>query len=133
MSVGSDSVTAVLIEPVLSVGGVIVPPPGELAGLRALCDRHGISLVADEVATGFGHTGRTFGFEHDLGADGAGSVRRRSAGSVAEEIVELSRRHPSWESSASSTQGMRRPRHESQDRAGLPASPKSDDTSRACL
>lgn len=71
LSVGPESVAAVLIEPVLSVGGIIVPPPGELAGLRALCDRHGILLVADEVATGFGRTGRMFGFEHDLGADGS--------------------------------------------------------------
>ncbi|GAA2254415.1 aspartate aminotransferase family protein [Streptomyces amakusaensis] len=70
LSVGPESVAAVLIEPVLSVGGIIVPPPGELAALRDLCDRHGILLIADEVATGFGRTGRMFGFEHDLGADG---------------------------------------------------------------
>ncbi|MFJ4774051.1 aspartate aminotransferase family protein [Streptomyces uncialis] len=70
LSVGPESVAAVLVEPVLSVGGIITPPPGELAALRALCDRHGILLIADEVATGFGRTGKMFGFEHDLGANG---------------------------------------------------------------
>ncbi|MFJ8248566.1 aspartate aminotransferase family protein [Streptomyces sp. NPDC094466] len=70
-AVGAESVAAVLVEPVLSVGGVIVPPPGRLAELRALCDRYGILLIADEVATGFGRTGAMFGFEHDLGSAGA--------------------------------------------------------------
>ncbi|MEU9564074.1 aminotransferase class III-fold pyridoxal phosphate-dependent enzyme [Streptomyces sp. NPDC048161] len=70
LSVGPESVAAVLVEPVLSVGGIIVPPPGELAALRSLCDRHGILMIADEVATGFGRTGKMFGFEHDLGAVG---------------------------------------------------------------
>ncbi|WP_327258148.1 aminotransferase family protein [Streptomyces sp. NBC_01244] len=71
LAVGPQSVAAVLVEPILSVGGVIVPAAGELAALRAVCDRYGILLIADEVATGFGRTGRMFGFEHDLGAAGA--------------------------------------------------------------
>ncbi|MYV88667.1 aminotransferase class III-fold pyridoxal phosphate-dependent enzyme [Streptomyces sp. SID1034] len=70
LAAGPETIAAVLVEPVLSVGGVIVPPPGELASLRTLCDRHGILLIADEVATGFGRTGRMFGFEHDLGPAG---------------------------------------------------------------
>ncbi|MFF7359018.1 aspartate aminotransferase family protein [Streptomyces filipinensis] len=70
LSVGPKSVAAILVEPVLSVGGVIVPPPGHLAELRALCDRYGILLITDEVATGFGRTGKVFGFEHDLNAPG---------------------------------------------------------------
>jgi adenosylmethionine-8-amino-7-oxononanoate aminotransferase len=70
LAVGAESVAAVLVEPILSVGGVIVPPAGRLAELRALCDEYGILLIADEVATGLGRTGAMFGFEHDLGAGG---------------------------------------------------------------
>lgn len=57
------SVAAILIEPVIGSNGVIVFPPGYLAGLRALCDQHGIVLIFDEVMTGFGRTGAAFGGE----------------------------------------------------------------------
>ncbi|MGW3185004.1 aminotransferase family protein [Kitasatospora sp. NPDC001119] len=67
-AVGAHRVAAVLVEPVLSVGGVVVPPDGALAALRALCDRHGILLIVDEVATGIGRTGYMLGFQHDLAA-----------------------------------------------------------------
>ncbi|MFF2618798.1 aspartate aminotransferase family protein [Kitasatospora sp. NPDC058046] len=70
-AVGAHRVAAILVEPVLSVGGVVVPPDGTLAALRALCERHGILLIADEVATGIGRTGHMLGFQHDLG-DGTG-------------------------------------------------------------
>ncbi|BDE05161.1 putative aminotransferase [Vulcanimicrobium alpinum] len=56
-------VAAILIEPVVGSNGVIVYPAGYLAGLRALCDRHGILLILDEVMTGFGRTGSTFASE----------------------------------------------------------------------
>ena len=52
------------LEPVQGEGGFIVAPPEFLAGVRRLCDRHGIVLVADEVQTGFGRTGRFFAIEH---------------------------------------------------------------------
>jgi 4-aminobutyrate aminotransferase len=55
---------AILIEPVLGEGGYVVPPAGFLKGLRELCDRHGILLIFDEIQSGFGRTGRWFGFEH---------------------------------------------------------------------
>jgi taurine--2-oxoglutarate transaminase len=58
-----ESVAAILIEPVIGSNGVIVFPPGYLAGLRALCDAHGILLIFDEVMTGFGRTGAAFGGE----------------------------------------------------------------------
>ncbi|WPP04111.1 ornithine--oxo-acid transaminase [Methylocella tundrae] len=56
---------AVLIEPIQGEAGVIVPPPGYLASLRRICDRHGILLIFDEVQSGFGRTGRNFCFEHE--------------------------------------------------------------------
>jgi taurine--2-oxoglutarate transaminase len=59
----ADQVAAILIEPVIGSNGVIVFPPGYLAGLRALCDAHGIVLIFDEVMTGFGRTGAAFAGE----------------------------------------------------------------------
>jgi 4-aminobutyrate aminotransferase / (S)-3-amino-2-methylpropionate transaminase / 5-aminovalerate transaminase len=59
-----DNVAAVIIEPVLGEGGFVVPPDGFLPGLQALCRRHGILLIADEIQTGFGRTGHLFASEH---------------------------------------------------------------------
>ncbi|MQA31339.1 MAG: aminotransferase class III-fold pyridoxal phosphate-dependent enzyme, partial [Luteitalea sp.] len=60
-----DQVAAVLIEPMLQgAGGMVVWPREYLAGVRRLCDEHGTLLVADEVLTGFGRTGRLFACEH---------------------------------------------------------------------
>jgi predicted acetylornithine/succinylornithine family transaminase len=59
-----ERVCAVLLEPVQGEGGVHAAPPGYLEGVRALCDEHEALLVCDEVQTGFGRTGRWFGFEH---------------------------------------------------------------------
>ena len=58
-----NAVAAILLEPVIGSNGVIVFPPGYLAGLRALCDAHGIVLIFDEVMTGFGRVGAAFGGE----------------------------------------------------------------------
>jgi len=62
-SVGS--LCAVIAEPVLSAGGIIVPPDGYFRRLRELCDARGMLLVLDEAQTGFGRLGTMFGFEHD--------------------------------------------------------------------
>jgi len=59
-----EDVAAVFVEPVLGEGGYVVPPPDFMPSLRRLCDAHGILLVADEVQTGFGRTGRLFAVEH---------------------------------------------------------------------
>jgi len=56
---------AVLVEPIQGRGGERIPPDGFLAALRALCDREGWLLIADEVYTGFGRTGRWFACEHE--------------------------------------------------------------------
>ena len=62
-SVGS--LCAVIAEPVLSAGGIIVPPDGYFRRLRELCNARGMLLVLDEAQTGFGRLGTMFGFEHD--------------------------------------------------------------------
>ena len=62
---GPDTVSAVIMEPVLSSGGFIMPPIGWLRAVRAVCDELGVLLIADEVITGFGRTGRWFACEHD--------------------------------------------------------------------
>jgi 4-aminobutyrate aminotransferase len=64
MQVAPESVAAIVVEPVQGEGGFVVAPPEFLAGLRRVCDRHGIVLVADEVQTGFARTGRFFACEH---------------------------------------------------------------------
>jgi 4-aminobutyrate aminotransferase/(S)-3-amino-2-methylpropionate transaminase len=63
-SVSPDRVAAVIIEPVLGEGGFVPAPEQFLRGLRALTERHGILLIADEIQTGFGRTGRYFAIEH---------------------------------------------------------------------
>ncbi|MEP7205387.1 MAG: aspartate aminotransferase family protein [Casimicrobiaceae bacterium] len=61
---GSNKVAAMLVEPVVGSNGIIVPPPGYLQGVRALCDQWGILMIADETMTGMGRTGRLFAVEH---------------------------------------------------------------------
>ncbi|MCC6244602.1 MAG: aspartate aminotransferase family protein [Gemmatimonadaceae bacterium] len=58
---GAHTIAAVIVEPVAGSTGVLVPPVGYLDRLRAICDRHGILLIFDEVITGFGRTGASFG------------------------------------------------------------------------
>ena len=62
--VSPREVAAIFVEPVLGEGGYIVPPEGWLAYLRELCDEHGILLVADEVQSGMGRTGRMWAIQH---------------------------------------------------------------------
>ena len=64
VQVDAGDVAAVIIEPVTGEGGFIVPPPDFLPALANLCRRHGILLIADEVQTGFGRTGRVFAVDH---------------------------------------------------------------------
>ncbi len=61
---GADTVAAVICEPVMGAGGVIVPPESYFPLLREICDRHEVLLIADEVITGFGRTGRWFALGH---------------------------------------------------------------------
>jgi adenosylmethionine-8-amino-7-oxononanoate aminotransferase len=65
-----ETVAMVILEPVQNAGGCFTPPKGYFAGVRELCDRHGILLVADEVITGFGRLGAWFGSErYDIRPD----------------------------------------------------------------
>ncbi|MEV4976730.1 aminotransferase family protein [Streptomyces scopuliridis] len=57
---GPDSIAALVVEPVIHLLGMAVPPPDFLPGLRVLCDRYNITLIFDEIVTGFGRTGRAF-------------------------------------------------------------------------
>ena len=60
-----DETAAVLVEPMQGEGGINIPAPGYLAGLRKLCDERGVLLILDEVQTGMGRTGRWFAYQHD--------------------------------------------------------------------
>jgi ornithine--oxo-acid transaminase len=61
----TPATAAVLIEPIQGEAGIIVPPAGYIAGVRALCDRHGVLFILDEVQSGLGRTGAWFAFDHE--------------------------------------------------------------------
>jgi taurine--2-oxoglutarate transaminase len=62
---GPDTVAAVMLEGVVGANGVLVPPPGYFRRVRQICDSFGVLLIADEVLSGFGRTGRWFAVDHD--------------------------------------------------------------------
>jgi len=61
---GPQTIAAFILEPVTGTNGVLVPPDGYLVGLRKLCDKYGILMIADEVMSGFGRTGAWFAVDH---------------------------------------------------------------------
>jgi len=61
---GPATIAAIILETIPGTAGIMPPPPGYLAGVRALCDRHGIMLILDEVMAGFGRTGAWFARDH---------------------------------------------------------------------
>ena len=63
-SEGPTSIAAIIFETVVGTNGILVPPPGYLAGVRALCDEFGIVMIADEVMAGFGRCGEWFAVDH---------------------------------------------------------------------
>ena len=63
----ADDTCAVLLEPIQGEGGVIIPPEGYLRGVREVCDQRGVLLLADEIQSGLGRTGRTFACEQEDG------------------------------------------------------------------
>lgn len=75
-------VAAIIIEPVQGEGGFYIAPPEFLRALRALCDKHGILLIADEIQTGFARTGKTFAIEHSGVEPDLMTVAKSIAGGV---------------------------------------------------
>jgi taurine--2-oxoglutarate transaminase len=61
---GAQTIAALILEPVVGTNGILVPPDGYLAGVREICSRHGILLIADEVMSGFGRTGTWWAVDH---------------------------------------------------------------------
>ncbi len=61
---GPQTVAAFLMEPMISGGGVLIPPDEYLPAVREICDKYGVLLILDEVVSGFGRTGKMFGYEH---------------------------------------------------------------------
>jgi len=61
---GSHTIAAFILESVTGTNGILIPPPGYMEGVRRLCDKYGILMIADEVMAGFGRTGRWFAIEH---------------------------------------------------------------------
>jgi taurine--2-oxoglutarate transaminase len=61
---GASTIAAFIIEPVTGTNGILIPPDGYLQGVRALCDKYGILMIADEVMSGFGRTGKWFAIDH---------------------------------------------------------------------
>jgi 4-aminobutyrate aminotransferase len=62
--ISPDEVAGLIVEPIQGAGGYIVPPKEFLPGLRRICDTHGITMIADEIQTGFGRTGKMISCEH---------------------------------------------------------------------
>jgi taurine--2-oxoglutarate transaminase len=61
---GAKNIAAILVETVVGTNGLLIPPDGYMQGLRAICDKHGILLICDEVMAGFGRTGKWFAVNH---------------------------------------------------------------------
>jgi taurine---2-oxoglutarate transaminase len=61
---GPQTIAAIILETVVGTNGILVPPPGYLAGVRAICDEYGLMMIADEVMAGFGRAGEWFAIDH---------------------------------------------------------------------
>ncbi|HEY5519315.1 MAG TPA: aminotransferase class III-fold pyridoxal phosphate-dependent enzyme [Candidatus Limnocylindrales bacterium] len=61
---GPQTIAALILEPVVGTNGILIPPDGYMQGIREMCDRYGIWLIADEVMTGFGRTGKWWAVDH---------------------------------------------------------------------
>jgi ornithine--oxo-acid transaminase len=85
------TVVAVLIEPIQGEAGVIVPPPGYLAAVRATCDRHGALFVADEIQSGLGRVGTTFACERESVAPDAFILGKALGGGIVPVSAVVSR------------------------------------------
>src|SRR5262245_23350126 len=90
---GPETVSAVILEPVVSSGGFIIPPLGWLAAVRAVCDELDVLMIADEVITGFGRTGRWFGVDHEDVVPDLMSVAKGITSGYVPLSASIARRH----------------------------------------
>jgi len=86
-----EHTAAVMVEPVQGEGGINIPSPGYLPGLRALCDRKGALLILDEVQTGMGRTGRWFAYQHTAITPDILTCAKALAGGVAAGVMMATR------------------------------------------
>ncbi len=82
-----DQTAAVLVEPIQGEGGINIPAPGYLAGLRQLCDEQGVLLILDEVQTGMGRTGKWFAYQHSSIEPDILTCAKALAGGVAAGVM----------------------------------------------
>ncbi len=90
---GPETVSAVILEPILSSGGFIIPPLGWLRAVRAICDELDVLMIADEVITGFGRTGRWFACEHEAVVPDLMSVAKGITSGYVPLSASIARRH----------------------------------------
>ena len=90
---GPETVSAVILEPILSSGGFIIPPLGWLRAVRAICDELGVLMIADEVITGFGRTGRWFACDHEDVVPDLMSVAKGITSGYVPLSASIARRH----------------------------------------
>jgi 4-aminobutyrate aminotransferase len=95
------NIAAFIVEPVLGEGGYVVPPAGFMPRLRTLCDQHGILLIADEVQSGYGRTGKMFACEHTgVVPDIMTLAKSIASGLPLSAVVASSRLMDQWEPAA---------------------------------
>ncbi len=82
-----EHTAAVMVEPIQGEGGVRMPSPGYLTGLRRICDEHGVLLILDEVQTGLGRTGTWFAYEHEGATPDILTCAKALAGGVAAGVM----------------------------------------------
>src|SRR2546428_9934304 len=90
---GPETVSAVILEPILSSGGIIVPPLGWLRAVRAICDELEVLLIADEVITGFRRPGQWFAVEHERVVPDLMSVAKGITSGYVPLAASIARRH----------------------------------------
>ena len=88
-----DTVSAVIMEPILSSGGIVIPPIGWLKAVRKICDELEVLMIADEVITGFGRTGRWFAVEHENVVPDLMSVAKGITSGYIPLSASIARRH----------------------------------------
>ncbi len=99
----ASEVAAIVVEPIQGEGGYVVPPFGALRKLRALCDRHGIMLICDEVQSGVGRTGKMWAFDHEgIVPDIVASAKGLGGGLPIGAMIARAELARQWESGAHS-------------------------------